>query len=76
MCLILRYQNVSYCLSALHLRAAAERLCTRVGVPFIVVMRAFLLADELLVHDLFELDHCGGCEISFLWNKLEVESYV
>jgi hypothetical protein len=34
-------------------------LRTGVGVPFIVVMGAFLLANELLVHDFFELDHFG-----------------
>lgn len=32
---------------------------TRIGVPFIFVMRANLLAHELLVDDLLEFDHCG-----------------
>ena len=35
---------------------------TAVGVPFFVVYGAVLLAEELLVHDLFELDHVGGLE--------------
>lgn len=34
--------------------------CTGVCVPFVLVVRALLFADELLVHDFFELDHCGG----------------
>lgn len=33
---------------------------TGVCVPFVLVVRALLFADELLVHDFFELDHCGG----------------
>jgi len=33
---------------------------TGVCVPFVLVMRAFLFADELLVHDFFKLDHLGG----------------
>jgi len=41
---------------------------TRIGVPFIVVMRAFLLAHKLLIHDLFELDHFGGCSgVRLVW---------
>ncbi len=41
---------------------------TRVGVPLIVVMRAFLLAHKLLIHDFFELDHLGGCSgIRLVW---------
>lgn len=37
-----------------------ERVFTRVCVPFVFVMGALLFADELLVHDFFELDHLGG----------------
>jgi hypothetical protein len=33
---------------------------TGVCVPFVFVMGAFLFADELLIHDFLELDHCGG----------------
>ena len=32
---------------------------TGVGVPVVFVMRANLLAHELLVDDLLEFDHCG-----------------
>lgn len=34
-------------------------LYTGIRVPVVFVMRAVLLADELLVHDFFELDHFG-----------------
>lgn len=33
---------------------------TGVCVPFVLIMRALLFADELLIHDFLELDHCGG----------------
>jgi hypothetical protein len=33
---------------------------TGVCVPFVLVMGTLLFADELLVHDFFELDHFGG----------------
>ena len=32
---------------------------TRIGVPLVFVVRANLLAHELLVDDLLEFDHCG-----------------
>ena len=35
-------------------------MLTRVGVPFVLVVRADLLAHKLLIDDFFELDHCGG----------------
>jgi hypothetical protein len=35
-------------------------VCTGVCVPVVFVMRAFLFAHELLVHDFFEFDHFGG----------------
>lgn len=34
-------------------------VCTGIRVPVVLVMRAVLFADELLVHDFFELDHVG-----------------
>jgi hypothetical protein len=34
--------------------------CTRVCVPVVLVMRAVLFANELLVHDFLKLDHFGG----------------
>ena len=37
---------------------------TGVCVPFVLVVRALLFADELLVHDFFELDHFGVCGMS------------
>jgi len=50
-----------------HLKSGL-RCRTRVGVPLIVVMRAFLLAHKLLIHDLFELDHFGGCSgVRLVW---------
>jgi hypothetical protein len=33
---------------------------TRVCVPVVLVMRAVLFADELLIHDFFKLDHFSG----------------
>lgn len=40
---------------------------TGVCVPFVLVVRALLFADELLVHDFFELDHCGGGMWEVVW---------
>jgi hypothetical protein len=36
-------------------------LGTRIGVPVVLVVGAFLFTDELFVHYFFELDHFGGC---------------
>jgi hypothetical protein len=39
---------------------------TRVCVPVVLVMGTILLADKLLVHDLLESDHDGGC-VGVVW---------
>jgi hypothetical protein len=39
---------------------------TRVCVPVVLIMGALLLTDKLLVHNLFESDHDGGC-VGVVW---------
>jgi hypothetical protein len=43
-----------------HVRIPRQRR-TRVRVPLVLVMGTVLLADKLLVHNLLESDHDGGC---------------
>jgi hypothetical protein len=43
--------------------ADGERVHTRVSVPVVLLLdlRALLLRDEILIGNLLELDHFGGC---------------
>lgn len=87
MCLILRWECGLVCAvfeEGLDCRAGfwlGGVLCVCIGrtgicVPLIIVMGSFLLADELLIHDFFELDHFGGVVWEVLVGVRRIEGAV